>query len=147
MKIENVVNFFKNISLPFVIEKNVFLEEGEEICSKCNGTGKYNKDVCLKCFGAGKLNWIDNITNSERIIKNKDDFCINNLFIEPLKYSIIRIENCNRLKLYNCSFKNINFKIKNCLYLNVCNSFFEGCFLEILSSSTTICSNNFIQNN
>jgi len=47
-------------------EKKSNLLQGEEICSKCNGTGKYNKGVCNKCFGAGKLDWIDNIIGMNR---------------------------------------------------------------------------------
>jgi RecJ-like exonuclease len=39
------------------------MEEGIEVCKRCNGTGK-SKDkryVCIKCFGAGKVAWLNNI--------------------------------------------------------------------------------------
>jgi hypothetical protein len=54
------------------------LEEGELICSKCNGVGFLNKiesentsiykDTCPKCQGSGKLDWIENVMGKKPII-------------------------------------------------------------------------------
>lgn len=53
--------------------KKIHLEEGEVICSKCNGGGyerddsnfaKY--DTCSRCLGEGKLDWIENIVGKVR---------------------------------------------------------------------------------
>ena len=55
--------------LKVIREEN--LEEGEVICSKCEGVGFVDKiesddtsiykNVCPKCHGTGKLDWIENI--------------------------------------------------------------------------------------
>ncbi len=47
--------------------ENLKLEEGEVICSKCEGRGcspfvdkQYAQETCSKCNGEGKLDWISN---------------------------------------------------------------------------------------
>lgn len=56
------------------------LEEGEVICSKCNGKRRIITDkpkwwqlrlteiesLCPKCFGDGKLDWIENAVGKKR---------------------------------------------------------------------------------
>ncbi len=47
------------------MKNKICLEEGEIICSKCNGKRNYpfNNDVviwCSKCQGTGKLDWVSN---------------------------------------------------------------------------------------
>ncbi len=40
---------------------DIGLEEGEVICSKCNGKGDNgNASTCSKCNGKGKLDWVSN---------------------------------------------------------------------------------------
>ena len=43
---------------------NPELNEGEMVCSKCNGEGEipgHRRKFCPKCKGKGKLDWIENI--------------------------------------------------------------------------------------
>jgi len=48
------------------------LNDGEIICSKCDGSGvHYNRMdistfVCSKCLGRGKLDWIENIVGVKK---------------------------------------------------------------------------------
>ena len=48
------------------------LNDGEMICSRCDGSGvHYNRNdkstfVCSKCNGDGKLDWIENIVGKFR---------------------------------------------------------------------------------
>lgn len=48
-------------------QKEIDLEEGEMVCTMCNGWGKvYHKHddgifQCSRCRGRGKLDWVENI--------------------------------------------------------------------------------------
>ncbi len=50
--------------------KEPWLEEGEYICSQCNGTGNLSNTpifgTCPKCSGDGKVDWIENIVGKDR---------------------------------------------------------------------------------
>jgi DnaJ-class molecular chaperone len=70
------------------------LEEGEVICSNCNGSGfsRYNDnfvgyDVCRKCDGEGKLNWIDNILGKINPTSSSS-FSINTSTIASTEYKL-----------------------------------------------------------
>ncbi len=77
------------------------LEEGEVICSKCEGEGWVKKDAafpslpgfsprCSKCNGQGKLDWVSNIMGEiphfhNLLSRDKDDrvqYFLNANFIE-----------------------------------------------------------------
>jgi len=61
-----------------MLDQRIFLEKGEEFCSKCNGSGSlasrhksYNgksyKLTCPKCLGMGKLDWIEVIRGKKPV--------------------------------------------------------------------------------
>ena len=41
------------------------LNEGEEYCNECLGTGFLNHLTCLKCKGSGKLDWVEKVTGKK----------------------------------------------------------------------------------
>ena len=51
------------------MKNKLYLEEGEMVCSKCNGRGHLRRirarSICRKCQGEGKLNWIENIVGKK----------------------------------------------------------------------------------
>ena len=59
-------------------KNNIKLEEGEIICSKCNGSGEsytdpiyveyFGNKSCKKCKGKGKLDWIEVIVGKKHIV-------------------------------------------------------------------------------
>jgi len=69
--------------------KKIHLEEGEVMCSKCNGSG-YTQDnsdfnrynICNKCYGEGKLDWIDNILG--KIVSTTATFSVDTIDISTL---------------------------------------------------------------
>jgi hypothetical protein len=65
----------KNGTDLFRLQRNFYLNDGEEICSICGGSGSAclidNKDknlihmyICPKCHGSGKVDWVVNIINT-----------------------------------------------------------------------------------
>jgi len=61
-----------------MLDQRIFLDKGEEFCSKCNGSGSlasrhksYNgksyKLTCPKCLGMGKLDWIEVIRGKRKV--------------------------------------------------------------------------------
>ena len=59
------------------------LEEGEIICSECNGTGVNRHGtfeyVCSKCQGDGKLDWVENVVGKK--VKYIDGTSVSNINI------------------------------------------------------------------
>jgi len=45
------------------------LNEGEVICSKCNGSKNYENNICPYCIGKGKVDWVTNAMGL------KNDYC------------------------------------------------------------------------
>lgn len=48
----------------------IHLEEGEQICPKCNGSSAsiLKRNYCKFCLNSGKVDWIENITGKTNII-------------------------------------------------------------------------------
>ncbi len=50
------------------MKKELTINEGEYICSECNGNGHIKNEKyisCKRCQGEGKLDWIENIVGKK----------------------------------------------------------------------------------
>jgi hypothetical protein len=55
-----------NEILQYKIKPNI--NEGEDYCKRCKGTGVFKDGICEKCWGAGILDWIDNAMSKPRVL-------------------------------------------------------------------------------
>jgi len=45
--------------VPFLLKREVMIDEGWKKCDKCNGDGRYGIHACLQCFGVGAMERFD----------------------------------------------------------------------------------------